>query len=97
MSLKTISEKADRLQQNHRVILLGPGQALVIGDHDTYDVTMLSYRWSCNCPWGRHKGRRSECSHVLAVRRAQMDPQSQAPVARLAGLLQELKSMKESA
>lgn len=97
MSLKTIREKADRLKQNYRVILLGPGQALVIGDHDTYDVTMLSYRWSCNCPWGRHKGRWAECSHVVAVREAQHDPQSQKPVARLAGLLRELKQLKECA
>ena len=97
MSLKTIKEKADRLKQNYRVILLGPGQALVIGDHDTYDVTRLSFRWSCNCPWGRHKGRWAECSHVVAVRQAELDPKSQAPVAKLAGLLQELKKLKESA
>ena len=97
MSRKTVTDKADRLKKNYRVILMGPGQALVIGDHDTYDVTNLPFRWSCNCPWGRHKGRWSECSHVVAVRQAQMDPDSQTPVARLAGLLQELKQMKESA
>ena len=97
MSLKTIKEKANRLKQNYRVILLGPGQALFIGDPDTYDVTRLSFRWSCNCPWGRHKGRWAECSHVVAVRQDQLDPRSQAPVAKLAGLLQELKKLKESA
>ena len=97
MSRKTVTDKADRLKKNYRVILTGPGQALVIGDHDTYDVTKLSFRWSCNCPWGKHRGRWSECSHVVAVRQAQMDPHSQAPVARLAGLLHELKQMKESA
>ena len=97
MSRKTITDKAERLKKNYRVILLGPGQALVIGDHDTYDVTKLSYRWSCNCPWGRRKGRRSECSHVMAVHKAMLDPHSQAPVARLAGLLQEVKRLKESA
>ena len=97
MSRKTITDKAERLKKNYRVILLGPGQALVIGDHDTYDLTKLSYRWSCNCPWGRHKGRWSECSHVVAVHKAMLDPHSQAPVARLAGLLQEVKRLKESA
>ncbi len=44
MSLKTMKEKADRLKQNYRVILLGSPLALVIGDHDTYDVTRLSFR-----------------------------------------------------
>lgn len=97
MSRKTVTDKAERLKKNYRVILVAPGQALVIGDHDTYDVTQLSFRWSCNCPWGRRKGRWSDCSHVMAVRQAQMDPTSQGPVARLAGLLQELKQMKESA
>jgi hypothetical protein len=97
MSRKSITDKADRLKKNYRVILLGPGQALVIGDHDTYDVTRLSFRWSCNCLWGRHKGHWSECSHVVAVRKALLDPESQAPVARLAGLLQEVKRLKESA
>ena len=89
MSLKSIQEKADRLKQNYRVILLGPGQALVIGDHDTYDVIKLSYRWSCNCQWGRFKSHWTDCSHVVAVRKALKDPASQAPVARLAEILHD--------
>ena len=42
MNRKSISEKADRLNKNHRVILLSDVKALVIGDHDTYDVIKLS-------------------------------------------------------
>ncbi len=97
MNRKTISQKADRLHKNYRVILLAPGQALVIGDHDTYDVTKLSFRWKCNCLWGRYKGQWSDCSHVVAVRKALLDPGSQAPVARLAELLQSAGRVRESA
>ena len=31
MSRKTVTDKADRLKKNYRVILVNPGQALVIG------------------------------------------------------------------
>lgn len=84
---QAISAKADRLCNSHRVILLGPGKALVIGDHDTYDVIKLSYRWSCNCMWGRYKSHWCDCSHIVAVRRALKNPRCQAPVARLAEIL----------
>ena len=97
MCRKTINAKADRLKKNYRVILLSQTQALVIGDHDTYDVTKLSYRWSCNCPWGRRKGHWSACSHVGAVHQALLDPNSQAPVARLADLLKQANRERESA
>ncbi len=97
MNCNTVNEKANRLHKNYRVILLAPGQALVIGDHDTYDVTKLSFRWKCNCRWGRFKGHWSECSHVKAVRKALLDPSSQVPVARLAQLLQSAGRLRESA
>ncbi|MBS2039156.1 hypothetical protein JST97_29505 [bacterium] len=89
MNRKSISEKADRLNKNHRVILLSDVKALVIGDHDTYDVIKLSFRWSCNCQWGRFKSHWADCSHVVAVRTALKDPASQAPVARLAEILHD--------
>ena len=83
---ETISEKADRLNGNYRVILTGYHQALVIGDHDTYNVKR-DRNWECTCRWGRYRGRWKHCSHVVAVQRALKDPSSQAPVARLADLL----------
>lgn len=86
-SRETISQKADRLKENYRVILTGRDQGLVIGDHDTYLVSRPSQRWSCTCPWGRYKGHIKHCSHITAVRRAKKDPMSQAPVARLAEML----------
>ena len=89
---RSISAKADRLCNSHRVILLGLGKALVIGDHDTYDVIKLSYRWSCG---GRYKSHYCDCSHIVAVRRAMKNPRCQAPVARLAELLHNtLNSME---
>lgn len=89
-----VSAKADRLCNNHRVILLAPGKALVIGDRDTYDVIKLSYRWSCNCVWGRYKSHYCDCSHIVAVRRAMKNPRCQAPV-RLAEILHNtLNSME---
>lgn len=84
---ETVSQKADRLKSNCRVILTGPDQALVIGDHDTYEVTRPHGRWRCTCPWGRYRGHFKHCSHVTAVRRAKHDPLCQAPVARLALML----------
>ena len=89
MNRKYISEKADRLHKNCRVILLSNVKALVIGDHDTYDVIKMSYRWSCNCQWGRFKSHWTDCSHVVAVRKALQDPASQAPVARLAEIIHD--------
>lgn len=92
---QAISAKADRLCNNHRVILLAPGKALVIGDHDTYDVIKLSYRWSCNCVWGRYKSHYCDFSHIVAVRRALKSPRCPAPVARLAEILHNtLNSME---
>lgn len=84
---ESISQKADRLKGNYRVILTGLCDALVIGDHDTYTVTRLGSRWNCSCPWGRYRGHWKDCSHVVAVKRARKDPMSQAPVARLAEML----------
>ncbi|MCW5870596.1 MAG: hypothetical protein KIS61_25290 [Candidatus Eremiobacteraeota bacterium] len=92
---RSISAKADRLCNSHRVILLGQTKALVIGDHDTYDVIKLSFRWSCNCTWGRYKSHGGDCSHIVAVRRALKNPRCQAPVARLAEILHNtLNSME---
>ena len=84
---QTRSEKADRLVHNHRVILLGLGKAVVIGDHDTYDLVRINAQWRCSCPWGQRKGQWSDCSHILALRRSLITPGNQAPVARLADLL----------
>lgn len=84
---KTRQQKADRLMRNHRVILLGPLKAVVIGDHDTYDLVRLGGRWKCSFPWGQRKSHWSDCSHILALRRSLVDPNNQAPVARLAELL----------
>ena len=81
--------KAERLRQNHRVVLLNHGKAVVIGDHNTYDLIKLGQKWRCSCPWGRHNHDWSECSHVIALRRALLDPDSLAPVARLAELLNQ--------
>lgn len=100
MKTDSIAEKATRLYQSHRVILLGPGHALVIGDHDTYSACNLGRRWLCNCLWGSRNGHWRDCSHVVAVRLALKDPSSQTPVARLADLInQSLNStiQKESA
>lgn len=85
----TVSLKADRLVQNHRVILFGPNQAVVIGDHDTYTVEKRVQAWSCTCPWARFRGHWSHCSHIVAVKRAQKNPASQTPVARLAEMLND--------
>lgn len=84
---ETISQKADRLKQSHRVILLRGDHALVIGDHDTYDVKRHFGHWRCQCRWARYRGHWQDCAHVIAVRRAWKDPASQVPVARLADLL----------
>ena len=87
MNRETISKKADRLKANFRVILLSGTRAVVIGDHDTYEVVRVGSKWSCNCQWGRLKSHWADCSHVVSVRRALRDPSSQVPVARLADLV----------
>lgn len=84
---ETVAEKAYRLKSNHRVILLEPDSAIVIGDHDTYGVNRLGSCWFCSCPWGRKEETYKHCSHVLATKLARKDPASQEPVARLADLL----------
>lgn len=52
----------DRFVRDYRVILVSGDQAVVIGDHDTYEVTRLGQRWSCTCPWGRYKAHIKNCS-----------------------------------
>ncbi|MBI3927908.1 MAG: SWIM zinc finger family protein [Armatimonadetes bacterium] len=84
---ETVPEKAERLKKNYRVILTTPGDALVIGDHDTYEVRRPGARWTCTCPWGKYRGHLKDCSHIVAVRRALDDPASQIPVGRLADIL----------
>lgn len=84
---ESISQKADRLKRNYRVIQTGWSEGVVIGDHDTYTVTQVGNRWTCTCPWGRFKGHLKDCSHVVAFRRALQDPMCQAPVTRLAELI----------
>ena len=85
------NEKAERLLENHRVILTGFRKAMAIGDHQTYLVEKKGSQWSCDCKWGCYRGAWTDCSHVIAVKRARKDPLSQAPVARLADLLMEAK------
>jgi len=86
---ETVSAKADRLLGQHRVIITGSREALVIGDGDTYRVSRPAKRWLCTCPGFRFHGAWRRCAHILAVLRALKDPSSQAPVARLADLLTE--------
>ena len=100
MNSKTTAIKANRLIQNHQVILVAYGQALVIGDHDTYHVNKIGHRCTCNCRWGRHKIYRAECSRVQAARKALKDHGSQVPVDRITELLDNatyIASRKESA
>ena len=86
---ESTTDKALRLIENHRVILTGFGTALVIGDNDTYKVTKHGDQWSCDCKWGRYRGAWRYCSHVVAVKRARIDPASQVAVSRLADILME--------
>ena len=46
---ESISEKAARLKANSRVIIIGHGKVLVIGDDDTYKVEKHGLNWSCTC------------------------------------------------
>ena len=82
-------DKAVRLIENHRVILTGFGTGLVIGDHDTYQVEKKGLHWSCDCKWARVRGHLKDCSHIVTVKRARKEPQSQVAVAKLADLLME--------
>lgn len=84
---KTTAIKGNRPIENHRVILVAYGQALVIGDHDTYHVNKIRHRCTCDCRWGRHKNCWGECSHVQAMRKALKDVASQVPADRIARLL----------
>lgn len=86
---ETTKDKANRLIENHRVILTGFGTALVIGDHDTYKVEKKGLHWTCDCKWARFRGHLKDCSHIVAVKKARKEPESQMVVARLADLLME--------
>ena len=86
---ESIIEKAERLKANSRVIIIRKELALVIGDHDTHKVTKLGLKWACDCKWGRYRGAWKDCAHIVAVKRARVDPASQIAVSRLADLLME--------
>jgi hypothetical protein len=84
---KNVADKAVRLEQGNRVILLAAFRAVVIGDTGTYDVTNFGGAWKCNCKWGQTSAHRGSCSHIEAVKAA--TPETQAPVASLAQLLND--------
>lgn len=85
---ETVPEKAHRLVNTHRVILLenAPGHATaqVIGDHDCYTVRLRPHGAFCECRWFRMKGHVKPCSHILATRKAMDEPESQLPLRKLA-------------
>ena len=83
---KQDQSKAQRISQNHRVVMLASYRAVVIGDTATYDVTRFGSRWTCNCAWGMRNSVRP-CSHILAVLAA--TPTNQAPVASLAAVIND--------
>lgn len=85
MASRFVSDKAQRLGQSNRVVMLSTFRAMVIGDHGTYDVQQFGGRWCCNCKWGLTCAHRGPCSHVLAVQAA--TPETQAAVAPLAVVL----------
>lgn len=82
-----VTNKAQRLGADNRVVLLSTFRALVIGDTSTYDVQQFCGRWRCNCKWGLTCAHRGPCSHVLAVQAA--NAESQAPVAHLAAIIND--------
>ena len=87
---ESIQEKATRLREHRRVIVIGHTRVLVIGDHDTYIVAKEGLKWTCDCKWGRrHHGPWKGCSHIVAARQARKDLNGQAVVARLADWLME--------
>jgi hypothetical protein len=50
---------------------LGPDQAFeVLSEDAVYKVTLITGgEWRCTCPWyGKHKGQRGPCKHLMAVR-----------------------------
>jgi hypothetical protein len=59
-------QKAKRLRDSMRVTI-GCGddglEAVVIGDHDLYRLTVEADGWRCPCP-----ARMRDCAHVLAVK-----------------------------
>ncbi|MFN8606871.1 MAG: hypothetical protein U0931_05030 [Vulcanimicrobiota bacterium] len=85
MASHIVTSKAQRLNQNNRVVLLSAVRAMVIGDTSTYDVTKFGGRWACNCKWGLTCAHRGPCSHILAVQAA--SPENQAAVAPLAAVV----------
>jgi SWIM zinc finger len=49
----------------------GPNQVFeVVSEDATYKITLIAGGdWRCTCPWyGKHKGQRGPCKHLLAVR-----------------------------
>ncbi|GMU52605.1 MAG: hypothetical protein AMXMBFR33_17510 [Candidatus Xenobia bacterium] len=84
---ETVPQKAKRLVEDYRTILTSLSTAVVIGDHNTYKLARVGYRWTCDCNWFRYRGRTKPCSHVLAVEAAVQNPESQTPVLRLASML----------
>jgi len=88
-SRETVPEKAKRLTESFRVLILVDKRdpleidAEVIGDHDSYTVRFRPHGLFCQCTWFRLRGHVKPCSHILAVRRALDYPESQKPVRRL--------------
>ena len=73
LKAETVQEKADRLRNNHRVIVVGHEKVLVIGESDTYLVQKQGINWTCDCKWGRYRGHLKDCSHVVAAKQARKD------------------------
>ena len=86
---ESITEKAERLRANSRVIVIRNELAIVIGDHDTHKVTKQGPKWSCDCKWGQYRGAWREHAHIVAAKQARKDLLGQAVVARLADWLME--------
>lgn len=87
--LESIPEKAARLKNNSRVIIIGREKVLVIGDTDTHKVEKKGLKWACDCRWYKCRGAWQDCSHILAAKQARKDPSSQVAVTRLADWLME--------
>lgn len=69
MPRETVREKAGRLLLEGRVLIVSVGASGVVahvrGESGLYVTSWAAGLWSCSCP---HIGR-SDCSHVLAVKR----------------------------
>lgn len=63
-SLETVQEKAQRLVDEHRVVIRSMDIARVCGDHDVYTVTASPHGISCTCLGWRPT---RVCSHVYAA------------------------------